>query len=107
MSEFVWLLKKWLLNANFKRCGVLQGSVLGRLLVLIYVNLLKDASESLDSIMLANNTNLFYSHKNIKDLFYAINLELEKISYWCKANKLSSNIKKTKFTSFLLNMKYH
>ena len=45
----------------------------------------------------------FYSHKNIKGLFYTLNSELEKISQWFKANKLSINIKKTKFTLFHKN----
>ena len=48
--------------------------------------------------MFADDTNFFYSHKNIKGLFYTVNSELEKISQWFKANKLSINIKKTKFT---------
>ena len=50
--------------------------------------------------MFTDDTNFFYSHKNIKDLFYTINSELEKISQWFKTNKLSINIKKTKFTLY-------
>ena len=50
--------------------------------------------------MLSDDTNHFYSHKNIRDLFCTVNLELEKINQWYKANKLSANIKKTKFTLF-------
>ena len=42
----------------------------------------------------------FYSHKNIKGLFSTVNSELEKISQWFQANKLSINIKKTKFILF-------
>ena len=52
--------------------------------------------------MFVDDTN-FYSHKNIKGLFYTVNSELEKISQWFKANKLSINIKKTKFTLFHKN----
>ena len=46
--------------------------------------------------MFADDTNFFYSHKNIKGLFYTVNSELEKISQF-KANKLLISIKKTKF----------
>ena len=54
--------------------------------------------------MFVDDTN-FYSHKNIKGLFYSItvNSELEEISRWYKANKLSVNIKRTKFTLFHKN----
>ena len=48
--------------------------------------------------MFADDTNCFYSHKNIKGLFYTVSSELEKNKSVVKANKLSINIKKTKFT---------
>ena len=53
--------------------------------------------------MFADDTNFFYSYKNIKRLFYIVNLELKKISQWFKANKLSTNIRKTKFGLFHKN----
>ena len=53
--------------------------------------------------MFTNDTNFCYSHKNIQGLFYTANSELEKISQWFKPNKLSINIKKTKFTLFHKN----
>ena len=53
--------------------------------------------------MFVDDTNLFDSHKNIEGLFYTVNSELEKVSQWFKANKLSINIKKTKFTLFHKN----
>ena len=84
-------------------CGVPQGSILGPLLFLIYVNDLNNASSILDPIMFADDTNLFYSQKNIHQLFTKINEELEKIGDWFKANKLSLNNKKTKYTLFHKN----
>ena len=47
-------------------------------------------------IMFADDTNLFCSHKNIKELFKIMNHELIKIQQWFNANKLSLNIKRNK-----------
>ena len=49
------------------------------------------------------DTNLFYSNNDIETLFSTVNMELEKISEWFKANKLSLNIKKTIYTLFHKN----
>ena len=46
----------------------------------------------LDPIMFADDTNLFYSHHDIKTLFSTVNEEIETLG----ANRLSLNIKKTK-----------
>ena len=81
-------------------CGVPQGSILGPLLFLIYINDMFKASKSLSTIMFADDTNLFLSHKNVKEMFKLMNEELEKFNIWFKANKLSLNTDKTKFTLF-------
>ena len=81
-------------------CGVPQGSILGPLLFLIYINDLREASNIADPIMFADDTNLFYSYHQIKVLFETANAELQKISQWFRANKLSLNVKKTNYTLF-------
>ena len=81
-------------------CGVPQGSVLGPLLFLTYINDIHKSSEILSFIIFEDDTNMFYSHKNIKTLNETINNELNKVSLWLQANKLSLNIKKTQIIFF-------
>ena len=50
--------------------------------------------------MFADDANLFISDENISELFQQMNKELKSVSTWFKANKLSVNIDKTKWTIF-------
>ena len=79
-----------------------QGSILGPLL-LIYVNDLNKASHVIDPLMFADDTNLFYSHQNIKALFGTVNCALQKICESFRANKLCLNVTKTNLTLFHKN----
>ena len=62
------------------KCGVPQGSTFGKLLFLIYINYLSLVSKFLTPFMFADDTNLFYSHNDIKILFKNANDKLEKNS---------------------------
>ena len=81
-------------------CGVPQGSIFGSLQFLFYISDLPQASKSLDPIMFADDTNLFYLGKDIHLLFGTVNNERSNISHWFNSNKLPLNTDKTKFTLF-------
>ena len=50
--------------------------------------------------MISDNTNLFYTHRNIHSLFSDVNKELTNINEWIVANKLSLNFKKSQVLFF-------
>ena len=59
-------------------CEKAQGSIFGPLFI-IYVNDLCNVSKIFEIIILADDTNLFFSRENIKKLFHTANLELNKV----------------------------
>ena len=69
-----------------------------RLLFVIYINNLFGKSSELPPIMFADDTDLFIFDSNIDNLFKTMNEEIRKVATCFKANKLSLNISKTKYS---------
>ena len=80
--------------------GVPQGSVLGPLLFLIYINDLHNAIKFSTVHHFADDTNLLVSNSCIRKIQDQINLDLKYLCKWLKANKISLNASKTEVLIF-------
>ena len=84
-------------------CGVPQGSILGPLLFILYINDIVRISELMKFILFADDTNLLLHDTNLQNLITKANSEIQNISDWLKINKLSLNVKKLTTYYFILD----
>jgi len=80
--------------------GVPQGSVLGPLLFLIYINDLNKALKYCKTIHFADDTSLLLKNQSLKKMKKYLNLDLSNLSNWLNANKISLNASKTELLIF-------
>ena len=85
--------------------GVPQGSVLGPILYLIYVNDLPNISDQFSTCLFADDTTLIFEDKNKYELFNKCDYGVNLFFTWCCANRLSINISKTNLMLFSNKLK--
>ena len=81
-------------------CGVPQGSSLGPLLFLIYINDFRLCLNETKSAHFADDTFILYNSKKLKTIEIIVNTELKEVAKWLNLNKLSLNAGKTELFFF-------
>ena len=95
---FTTELNRVLSDKAILRCGVPQGSILGPLLFLIYINDLTTLIADYATVrMYANDTNMTFTACSIPELQHDMNIDLQFLQNWLIANRLILNVLKTEF----------
>ena len=89
-------------DIDYIKCGVPQGSILGPLLFLIYINDIVNTSTVLKFFLFADDTTIIFSSKPSAMVEKVLNDELKKVNKWLVSNKLSLNINKSCYLNFSL-----
>ena len=87
-------------NTETVTCGVPQGSILGPLLFILYINDLSNVTDALFPILFADDTSVYIEAENESMVISILNEELNKINIWLKANKLTLNLDKSHYMVF-------
>ena len=86
-------------STEYINCGVPQGSILGPLLYLVYVNDIPKATDA-NILSFADDTSLFISDSNLHSLYAKANVAMGNLFDWFCSNRLSLNPTKTKYIIF-------
>ena len=81
-------------------CGVPQGSILGPLLFIIYINDLLNYLQEARVSLYADDTAMYYASDDYEDVILSLRIELSMVNEWLRANKLTLNVGKTKYSMF-------
>ena len=84
-------------NEQKSVCGIPQGSILGPLLFIMYINDLPKSVANVKVSMYADDTAIYYSSKDVHDIVNKMNYDLENVDNWLAKNKLCLNVDKTHF----------
>ena len=84
-------------GGHFLTCGIPQGTILGPLLFIIYINDLPNGLLNSEPRMYADDTHLTFASNNIQNISTVLNDDLARVEKWLTANKLTLNASKTDF----------